>query len=101
MSLVALLICTACSPSAISISLEATETVAPIFAAAKDQGRVMRDRVASKRLGELFFGRNYLTAEELQPLKKVVADAKADGKVTLEEADKILVEMERVAALRP
>jgi hypothetical protein len=42
-----------------------------------------------------------LTVEELQPLKRIVAEAKADGKVTMEEADRILVEMERVITLRP
>ena len=95
------LICAACSPDAISISMEATDTVAPIFAAAKDMERIERDRVASKRLGQLSFGVNHLTVEELAPLKKAVADAKADGKVTFEEADRILLEMERAAALRP
>jgi hypothetical protein len=79
---------------------EATDTASKVFAEAKDEGRVQRDHVVSKRLGELSVGSNRLTVEELQPLKALTAAAKADGKVTPEEADRILVEMERVAALR-
>jgi hypothetical protein len=32
----------------------------------------------------------------MEPVIGIVAQAKADGKVTLDEADQILVEMERV-----
>jgi hypothetical protein len=83
------------------IVIEATETASTAFKEARDEARVQRDKVVSERLGELSVGPNRLTVEELQPLKATVASAKADGKVTLEEADRILVEMERVAALRP
>jgi hypothetical protein len=62
---------------------------------------IWRDSVASERLGELLVGPKGLTLEELQPLRQVLADAKSDGKVTLDEADRILVEMERVITLRP
>ena len=93
--------CVACSPGGMAISSEATETAATVFKEVKDEERIKRDRVASKRLGQLSVGFNYLTVKELQPLKKAVVDAKADGKVTFDEADLILIEMERVATLRP
>jgi hypothetical protein len=78
---------------------EATKTASTAFKDAKDDARVKRDAIASKRLGELA-GSNRLTIEELQALKAAVVSAKADGKVTLDEADQILIEMERIAALR-
>ena len=92
---------TACSPEGMRIVLEATETASTVFKDARDDGRVKRDEVASKRLGELSVGPNRLTVGELQMLKVAVQAAKADGQVTLEEADQILIEMERAAALRP
>lgn len=91
----------ACGIEATRITLEATETASTVFKQAKDDGRVKRDAVASERLGYLLVGPKGLTAKELQPLKETVRAAKADGKVTLDEADRILVEMERVAALHP
>jgi hypothetical protein len=84
-----------------SIALDATETASTVFKAARDEVRIKRDSVASERMGELLMGPKGLTVEELQPLKRIVAEAKADGKVTMEEADRILVEMERVITLRP
>ena len=90
----------ACSAEGMKIVLEATETASTVFKEANDDARVKRDAVASKRLGELSVGSNRLTVEELQPLKAAVLSAKADGKVTLDEADHILIEMERAAALR-
>lgn len=90
----------ACDPEVFSIAIDATETASAVFKQAKDDARVKRDEVASKRMGELSVGPRALTAKELQPLKALVAAAKADGEVTLEEADTILVEMERVVTLR-
>ena len=90
-----------CSVGGMGIVLEATNTDSAVFKEAKDEPRIRRDSVASERLGELSVGPNRLTIEELQPLRRIVEQAKADGKVTLDEADHILVEMERVAALRP
>jgi uncharacterized membrane protein YebE (DUF533 family) len=95
------LVLAGCSAEAMGIVTEATETASRVFKEAKDEGRIQRDHVVSRRLGELSVGPNRLTVEELQPLKAIVAAAKADGKVTPEEADRILLEMERVAALRP
>src|SRR5262245_38533313 len=91
---------TACSPEAMGIVLDATSTASRVFKEAKDEERVRRDKVASERLGELSVGPQRLTVAELQALRKAVQDAKADGKVTLAEADHILIEMERAAALR-
>ncbi len=91
----------ACSAEGMKIVLEATEAASAVFKEAKDEARVKRDAAASKRLGELSVGKNRLTVEELQPLKGIVVSVKADGKVTLEEADHILIEMERIAALHP
>src|SRR5688572_28921158 len=81
----------ACSPEAMKIAVEATETASTVFKDLKDQARIKRDEEASRRLGELSVGSNRLTVEELQPLKAAVVAAKADGKVTLDEADRILV----------
>src|SRR5688572_12087917 len=91
----------ACSPEAMRIAVDATETASTVFKDAKDHARIKRDEDASRRLGELSVGANHLTVEELRPLKAAVVAAKADGKVTLNEADRILIEMERAAALRP
>jgi hypothetical protein len=91
----------ACSAEGMKILLEATETASAVFKEAKDEARVKRDAAASERLGELSVGPNRLTVEELQPLKAIVVSAKADGNVTLEEADHILIEMERIASLHP
>ena len=90
-----------CSAEVMSIALDASETASTVFKEAKDEARIKRDSAASERLGELLVGPKGLTVEELQPLKRMVAEAKADGKVTLDEADRILVEMERVITLRP
>jgi hypothetical protein len=83
-----------------NISIEATDAASAVFKVAKDEARIRRDAGASKRMGQLSVGWNRLRVEELQGLKALVASAKADGIVTLDEADQILVEMERVAALR-
>jgi hypothetical protein len=99
----ALVLCclVACKSGAkLSIVGEATDTASAVFKAAKDEARIERDKVASEQLGRLAAG-SALTVEELQPLKGLVAASKADGKVTPDEADRILVEMERVAALHP
>src|SRR5262245_58132427 len=98
---VLLLVLSACSAEAMSIVTEATEAASAVFREAKDDARIERDHVASRRLGELSIGPNRLTLEELQPLKAAVVAAKVDGTVTLDEADRILIEMERAAALRP
>lgn len=90
-----------CSAEGMGIALDATETASTVFKEVKDEPRIKRDAAASERMGELLMGPKGLTAEELQPLKKLVAEAKVDGRVTPEEADKILVEMERVVTLRP
>src|SRR5688500_590231 len=83
----------ACKTTAkMSIVAEATETASAVFKASKDEARIKRDNIVSERLGELSAGPD-LTVEELQPLKGIVKAAKADGSVTPEEADRILVEM--------
>jgi hypothetical protein len=87
-----------CGIEAMKITLQATDTASTVFKEVHDEARIKRDADASRRLGELC-GANRLTAAELQPLKRIVAETKADGKVTLEEADRILVEMERVVTL--
>jgi hypothetical protein len=87
-----------CSIEAMKTTLEATDTASTVFKEARDEVRIKRDADASRRLGELC-GRNQLTAAEVQPLERIVSEAKADGRVTPEEADHILVEMERIVAL--
>jgi cell division septum initiation protein DivIVA len=91
----------ACSAEAMQIVTDATETASTVFEEAKDDARIQRDHVVSRRLGGLSVGSNRLTVQEPQPLRAAVAAAKADGKVTLDEADRILIEMERAAARRP
>ena len=90
-----------CSAEAIRIVTEATDTASTVFRERKDEARIQRDHAASSRLGELSVGPNRLTVQELQPLKAAIVSAKADGTVSPDEADRILVEMERAAALRP
>ena len=87
-----------CSAEAMKIVVEATDTASTVFREAKDEARIRRDHDASGKLGQMSIGANRLTVEELQTLKRIVAEAKADGRVTPEEADRILIEMERVAA---
>jgi hypothetical protein len=87
-----------CSIEAFRVTLDATETASQVFKEARDEPRIKRDELASRRLGELC-AQNRLTAAEVQPLKHVVTRAKADGAVTLPEADEILIEMERIVAL--
>jgi hypothetical protein len=86
-----------CSMEAMKVTLEATDTASGAFKAVHDDPRIARDARASQRLGELC-GSNQLPSAEVQLLKRIVAEAKADGKVT-EEADRILVEMERIVEL--
>jgi uncharacterized membrane protein YebE (DUF533 family) len=87
-----------CSMEAMKVTLEATDTASGAFKAVHDDPRIARDARASQRLGELC-GSNQLPSAEVQLLKRIVAEAKADGKVTVEEADRILVEMERIVEL--
>jgi hypothetical protein len=94
----AAVVLSACSMDAMKVSLEATDAASTVFKKARDEGRIARDKKASHRLGELC-GSGRLTAADVEPLKRVVAEAKADGSVTLEEADRILVEMERIVDL--
>jgi hypothetical protein len=87
-----------CGMEAMEISLEATEAASSVFKRLGDEARIARDARASRRLGQLC-GSNQLATGEVQALKRIVAEAKADATVTPEEADRILVEMERVVEL--
>ena len=71
---------TACSPEAMKVTMEATETASTVFKGAKDEARIQRDKVASTRLGELSVGSERLTVAELDRLKSIVASPRQMGK---------------------
>ena len=66
----------ACSAET-KVVMEATDTASTVFKETKDEERIQRDHVVSRRLGELSVGSNRLTMGELEPLKAAVAAAKA------------------------
>ena len=68
-------------------------TVQTIIASTSDAA-IPRCSSVARAASNVFVGR--LKSRDVQTLKRVTAAAKADGTVTPEEADQILVEMERI-----